>query len=148
MREGADHTPHLWLNWPDQPKDFKHCKTPSAILYDNGEVRAWGWTADAYYQQLGHAERASDRYKLVKEPKQLLLKQFKGGKLPAGLSAVQVAADYLQKLREFIIRQLRAELGEVSYDTLCAPHTSTSVVNDLHSLDVYSPGSALCIAQK
>jgi len=106
-----------YINWRDQP--FAFPKTSTSILYDHeGNVKKWGWSADKH-----KSSHPGDYY--VKNIKlyldEELLPSLPNPRtfLPPGKIVVDVIADYLRKLLEVLMDEIREKYGnDVSIDNV------------------------------
>jgi len=98
-----------YINWRDQP--FAFPKTSTSLLYDHeGNVKKWGWSADKY-----KSSHAGDYYvnkiKLYLDEELLPTLPNPRTFLPPGKIVVDVIADYLKKLLEVLMDELREKYG-------------------------------------
>ncbi|KAG2437564.1 hypothetical protein HYH02_011206 [Chlamydomonas schloesseri] len=128
--------------WPDDPTGGD-VKTKTALLYRGSKVDAWGWSAWRRWMAMSDSERRQGGYSYLEGFKLLLLEGGSsssgvggnsssgvGGsssndpvasgvstQLPPGLTATQVASDFLSELRRFATKRLRKTMSGASLDT-------------------------------
>ncbi|KAG2500195.1 hypothetical protein HYH03_001775 [Edaphochlamys debaryana] len=107
----ADGRVRLFSSWPDAPA--KDPKTLTAILYKGSSVDSIGWTAWKRWSCMGEGERAGhtylDSFKLLLSPGGGAGGGHVAPELPAGMTAIQVVADFLTHLQKFVVSHLSRE---------------------------------------
>ncbi|KAG4107412.1 hypothetical protein H8356DRAFT_1622888 [Neocallimastix lanati (nom. inval.)] len=106
-----------YINWRDQPFPFP--KTSTSILYDQeGNVKKWGWSADKY-KSSHSGDYYVNKIKLYLDEELLPTLPNPRKFLPPGKIVVDVIADYLKKLLEVLMDELREKYGnDVSIENI------------------------------
>lgn len=87
-------------------------KNLTAILYEDANPIAWGWSAYRRFLGLSADQKASGRYVYLDRFKLALCEDTRQSQyaLPAGFTAVQVIADYLEYLHEWVAQLTGCDL--------------------------------------